>query len=229
MLLPIYLQTLMGYNATLAGMVLGPGGVATLIAMPVAGRLVTKTNPKFLLAFGIIVSAYATHMMAQFNLLADFPTIIWPRLVLGIGMGFLFIPLTTMTMSSVRKEDMGNASAIYNLLRNLGGSFGVAFVTTIIARRAQVHQTYLASQLSQFDRGLQIALHQSTQAMQQAGFAPSVSGAAGAGTIYSQLIRQASMMSFNDAFALLSVFMACIVPLVFLMKKGKVEAWAEMH
>ena len=228
-LLPIYLQTLMGYNATLAGMVLGPGGVATLIAMPVAGRLVTKTNPKFLLGFGIVVSAYATHLMAQFNLLADFTTIIWPRLVLGIGMGFLFIPLTTMTMSSVKKEDMGNASAIYNLLRNLGGSFGVAFVTTIIARRAQVHQTYLTSQLSQFDRGLQIALHQSTQAMQQAGFAPSVSGSAGAGAIYSQLIRQASMMSFNDAFALLSVFMACILPLVLFMKKAKGETRAEMH
>ncbi|MDO9288365.1 MAG: DHA2 family efflux MFS transporter permease subunit, partial [Thermodesulfovibrionales bacterium] len=139
-LLPIYLQTLMGYNATLAGMVLGPGGIATLIAMPLAGKLITKVNPKALLAFGLIVSAYSTHLMSQFNLLADFNTIIWPRIVLGVGMGFLFIPLTTMTMSSVRKEDMANASGIYNLLRNLGGSFGVAFVTTMIARRAQFHQ-----------------------------------------------------------------------------------------
>ncbi|MDP3112556.1 MAG: DHA2 family efflux MFS transporter permease subunit, partial [Thermodesulfovibrionales bacterium] len=94
-LLPIYLQTLMGYNATLAGMVLGPGGIATLIAMPIAGKLITRMNPKILLAFGLIVSAYSTHLMSQFNLLADFNTIIWPRIVLGVGMGFLFIPLTT--------------------------------------------------------------------------------------------------------------------------------------
>ncbi len=228
-LLPIYLQTLMGYNATLAGMVLGPGGVATLIAMPVAGRLVTKTNPRFLLGFGILVAAYSTHLMSQFNLLADFATIIWPRLVLGIGMGFLFIPLTTMTMSSISREDMGNATSIYNLLRNLGGSFGVAFVTTMIARRAQVHQTYLAGHLSQFDRGMQIALHQSSSAMQQAGLASAVSGQAGAGAIYGRLIREASMMSFNDAFGLLSIFMFCILPLVFLMKKGRGEAPAGMH
>jgi DHA2 family multidrug resistance protein len=228
-LLPIYLQTLMGYNATLAGMVLGPGGVATLIAMPIAGRLVTKTNPRFLLAFGIIVAAYSTHLMAQFNLFADFATIIWPRLVLGIGMGFLFIPLTTTTMSSVSREDMGNATSIYNLLRNLGGSFGVAFVTTMIARKAQVHQTYLAAHLSQFDRGLQIALHRSTSILTQAGLPPSLSDGAGAGAIYGKMVREASMMSFNDAFSLLSIFMFCILPLVFLMRKGRGEAPAGLH
>jgi DHA2 family multidrug resistance protein len=124
---------------------------------------------------------------------------------------------------------MANGTAIYNLLRNLGGSFGVAFVTTIVARKSQVHQTYLASHLSQFDRGLQVALHQSAQAAQQGGIAPSVSGSAGAGSIYGQLVRQASMLSFNDAFALLSIFMACILPLVFLMKRGRGDARAEVH
>src|SRR4030042_655633 len=142
-LLPIYLQTLMGYTATLAGLVLGPGGIASMIAMPIAGRLITKINPKAILAFGIIVAAYSTYLMSQFNLLADFNTIIWPRVVLGVGMGFLFIPLTTLTMSAIRKEDMGNASAIYNLLRNLGGSFGVAFVTTMLARGDKLHQVNL--------------------------------------------------------------------------------------
>ena len=83
--------------------------------------LVTKMNPKILLGSGIIIAAYSTHLMSLFNLNADFNTIIWPRVVLGVGMGFLFIPLTTMTMANVKKEDMANASAIYNLLRNLGG------------------------------------------------------------------------------------------------------------
>ena len=105
-LIPLFLQTLMGYTSYLAGFVLGPGGIATLISLPIAGRLVTKVNPKALLTFGIVVNAYATYLMSNFTLGADFATVIWPRVVLGIGMGFFFIPLTTLTMSSIRKEDM---------------------------------------------------------------------------------------------------------------------------
>lgn len=220
-LLPIYLQTLMGYNATLAGMVLGPGGVATLVAMPIAGRLVTKVNPKGLLAFGIIVSAYSTYLMSRFNLLADFDTIIWPRVVLGVGMGFLFIPLTTMTMSSVRKEEMGNATGIYNLLRNLGGSFGVAFVTTMLARRAQFHQVHLSENITSFDTSLQIASSQASQVLQSRGLAPDVADQGGLGLIYERLLREASMIAFNDAFYLLSVLMILVLPLVLLMRTAK--------
>jgi len=228
-LLPIYLQTLMGYNATLAGMVLGPGGIATLIAMPIAGRLVTRMNPKILLGSGIIIAAYSTHLMSLFNLSADFATIIWPRVVLGVGMGFLFIPLTTMTMSSVRKEDMANASGIYNLLRNLGGSFGVAFVTTMIARRAQFHQVRLVEHLTPFDSSYQTATANASHLLQSKGMAAAASQHGGLSAVYGQFLRQASMMSFNDAFYLLSIFLILILPLVFLMKKSKGEARAEMH
>ncbi len=220
-LLPIYLQTLMGYNATLAGMVLGPGGVATLIAMPIAGRLVTKVNPKGLLAFGIIVAAYSTHLMSRFNLLADFDTVIWPRVVLGVGMGFLFIPLTTMTMAGIKKEDMGNAAAIYNLLRNLGGSFGVAFVTTMLARRAQFHQNHLVDNLSQFDARLQMGSAQSSHALQYKGFIPSIADQGSLGMIYGRLLREASMISFNDTFYILSVLMILVLPLVLIMRMAK--------
>jgi DHA2 family multidrug resistance protein len=217
-LLPIYLQTLMGYTPTLAGMVLGPGGLATLIAMPLAGRLVTKMNPKAVLAFGIVVAAYATHLMSQFNLTADFYTIIWPRVVLGVGMGFLFIPLTTITMGGIRKEDMGNASAIYNLLRNLGGSFGVAFVTTMIARRAQFHQNHLVEHLTPFDTGYRIASSQFSQLFQQRGMDAASSQHAALSGMYGQLLRQSSMLSFNDAFYLISILMTCTVALLLFMR-----------
>ncbi|MGE5237638.1 MAG: DHA2 family efflux MFS transporter permease subunit [Chloroflexota bacterium] len=228
-LLPIYLQTLMGYTAFLAGFVLGPGGVATLIALPIAGRLVNKVNPKFLLAFGITVNAYASYLMSNFNLYADFNTVIWPRVVLGIGMGFFFIPLTTITMSSVKKQDMPNASAIYNLLRNLGGSFGVAFVTTILSRRAQFHQSRLIEHLTPFDTTYQMATEQSSQILQYRGFNEALSGQGGLGTIYEQLLRHASMLSFNDAFLLTSIIMICVLPLVLLMKRIRVTAQAGMH
>ena len=223
-LLPIYLQTLMGYTAFLAGYVLGPGGIATLIALPVAGGLVNKVNPKALLAFGITVNAYATYLMSNFNLFADFSTVIWPRIVLGIGMGFFFIPLTTLTMSEIKKEDMGNASAIYNLLRNLGGSFGVAFVTTMLSRRAQFHQNRLVEHLTPFDRVYQMFSDQSSQVLQYRGFRGPLSEQGGLGIIYRDLLRQASMMSFNEAFRLVSIIMICVLPLVFFMKKGKTAA-----
>jgi len=220
-LLPIYLQTLMGYTSTLAGLVLGPGGIATLIAMPIAGRLVTKINPKAILAFGIIVAAYSTYLMSQFNLLADFNTVIWPRVVLGIGMGFLFIPLTTLTMSAIRKEDMGNASAIYNLLRNLGGSFGVAFVTTMLARRAQLHQVHLVEHLTPFDTSYQLTLSRADQFLQHMGFDVSTAQQGSLSVIHGQLLRQASMLSFNDAFYILSLLLICTLPLLLLIRRSE--------
>jgi DHA2 family multidrug resistance protein len=228
-LLPIYLQTLMGYTSYLAGFVLGPGGIATLIALPLAGSLVNKVNPRVLLSFGIIVNAYATYLMSNFNLNADFYTVIWPRVVLGIGMGFFFIPLTTMTMAGIKKEDMGNASAIYNLLRNLGGSFGVAFVTTILARRAQFHQARLVEHLTPFDRDYQIFSGQSSQFLEYKGVVSSLSEQGGLGIMYKELLRQSSMLSFNDAFYLVCIMMICILPLVLLMRRGKGMTSAGMH
>ncbi len=220
-LLPIYLQTLMGYTAALAGMVLGPGGFATLVAMPIAGKLVNKVNPKGLLAFGIIVAAYSTHLMSRFNLLADFATVIWPRVVLGVGMGFLFIPLTTLTMAEIRKEDMGNAAAIYNLLRNLGGSFGVAFVTTILARREQFHQNHLVAHVNPFDTAYQMAANGASRLLEYKGFSPGTADQGTLGVIYGRLLREAAMISFNDAFYLLSILMILVLPLVLFMRRPK--------
>ncbi len=227
-LLPIYLQSLMGYTSTLAGMVLGPGGVATLIAMPIAGRLVTKVNPKGLLAMGLAIGAYATFLMSEFNLYADFNTLIWPRIVLGVGMGFLFIPLTTLTLSTIKKEAMGNATGIYNLLRNLGGSFGVAFVTTMLARREQFHQLRLVEHLTPFDRNYQFALDHSARILQYKGVVP-LSRQAGQALIYGDLLRQASMLAFNDVFRMVSIIIICVIPLVLLMRRGTPDAPASVH
>lgn len=223
-LLPIYLQTLMGYTATLAGWVLGPGGIATMVALIITGRLITRMNPKILLSAGIIVCAYATYLMSQFNLNADFYTVSWPRIVLGIGMGFFFVPLTTLTMSGIRKEDMGNATAVYNLLRNLGGSFGVAFVTTILSQRSQFHQFRLVEHLTPFERNYQVATNSISEIMYYKGFPESLSDHASLLAIYKELSRQASMMSFNDAFYLTSIIMVCILPIVLLMREGNMPS-----
>jgi DHA2 family multidrug resistance protein len=149
--------------------------------------------------------------------------------VLGIGMGFFFIPLTTLTMAGIKREDMGNATGIYNLLRNLGGSFGVAFVTTLLSRRAQYHQHHLVEHLSPFDRNLQIATQQASQTAQYLGVDPAILDKAGLGIIYEQLLRQASMLAFNDAFYLTCLIMTCVLPLLLLMKRRKLTRPPVMH
>jgi DHA2 family multidrug resistance protein len=218
-LLPLYAQLLLGYTAFLAGLVLSPGGVATLLVMPIVGKLIGKQNPKYLLTFGIIVCAFSTYAMSRFSLGADFSSLMWPRIYLGIGMGCLFIPLTTLTLSSIPRPQMGNATSIYNLLRNLGGSFGVAFVTTMFVRRAQVHQTHLAEHLTGFDRRFTTALEGGKEFLLQQG----VPGAAAEPTalkrIYGELIRQATALGFNDTFFILSVLMACVLPLILLLRR----------
>jgi DHA2 family multidrug resistance protein len=218
-LLPMYLQSLMGYTATLAGLVLAPGGVATLVVMPIVGLLITRINSKGIVIVGIVVTAYSTYLMSMFNRLADFNTILWPRIIMGIGLGLIIIPLTTLTLSRMKKEEMGNATSIFNLVRNIGGSFGVAISTTILTRRAQFHQARLIDHLTPFDMTYAMGSGRASQALQQRGLEPAVSGQGGLAAIYEQVIREASMMSFNDVFYLLSVMLVLTVPLVFFMRR----------
>ena len=220
-LLPIYLETLMGYTAFLSGLVLGPGGLAAMATMPIAGQLVNRINPKWILALGIALTAYSIHLMSLFNLEAGFHEIVLPRVIMGLGIGFFFVPLTTVTMSGVNKEQMGNATAIFNLLRNLGGSFGVAFVTTLLARREQFHQFRLVEHLTPMGRNFQTVVPQIQQFLQYQGFTSAAPNQGVIGIIYNNLLQQAAMLSFNDCFFVLSRVMLFVLPFVLLMKKGK--------
>ena len=216
-LLPIFLQSLMGYTSFYAGLVLGPGGIATMLAMPVAGKLIGKVNPKRILVVGIAICAYSTYLMSRFNLTADFWTFVWPRVILGLGMGFTFIPLTTMTLSHIPRENMTEASAVYNLLRNLGGSVGIALTTTVLGRRAQFHQTRLVEHLSPLDPSYQIMRDKIGSAIAAKGLP-----AAGAdGLLYRELVRQSTTLAFNDAFLMISIMILCVLPLVFIMQQAE--------
>ncbi len=218
-LLPLVAQLLLGYTAFLAGLVLSPGGVATLLVMPIVGKLIVKRNPKYLLTFGIVVCALSTFLMSRFTLGADFASLMWPRIYLGVGMGFLFIPLTTLTLSSIPPPQMGNATSIYNLLRNLGGSFGVAFATTMFSRRAQLHQSHLTEHLTWLDSAFQEAMRRGGSFLSGRGVPDAARDATALQGVYGQAVRQATAMGFNDAFFLLCVLMACVLPLVLLLRR----------
>jgi len=218
-LLPIYLQTLMGYTATLSGFALAPGGLANLLIMPIVGRLLSHYHPKALIIPGILVLAYSTYLMSCFTLGVDFTTVMWPRVVMGIGMALTFIPLTTLTLSDIEKEKLPNATSIFNLVRNLGGSFGVAITSTLLNRRTQFHQARLVEKLSPFDPIYAFQAQQGANALASGGIDPTQAGQGSLGVIYSHLLRQASMLGFNDVFFLLTIMIALLLPLILLMRQ----------
>jgi len=218
-LLPIYLQNLMGYTAFLAGMILGPGGLAVFVVMPIVGRLVNVVNQKLIVAVGIGIFAYANYLMSGFNMQADFASILWPRIVMSVGLAMVFIPLTTLSLSSIPREEMGNATSVFNLVRNLGGSVGVAFAATMLSRGSQIHQAHLSEHITSFNTGYTRAAGQAAQALVQQGMNPvTATGQGGAGAIYSEMMRQAYMLSFNDAFMILTVILVCMLPFVLIMR-----------
>jgi DHA2 family multidrug resistance protein len=218
MLLPLYAQTLMGYTAVWAGYVLGPGGVASLFIMPVAGILMKKgVKPKALLSVGLLTMAYALWMMGGLSLGADFMSIALPRFIQGFGIGLFFVPLAGSTYVNIQKEHMGNASGIFNLLRNLGGSFGVAVSATLLSQRSQFHQNFLVENVTPFNPAFREYTTRLLEALpgMDAGMSNSPLLMAG---IYREVLRQANMLAFNDIFWLFAWLTGALIPLTILMR-----------
>jgi DHA2 family multidrug resistance protein len=219
--MPIYMQKLLGYNALLAGEAIAAGGVAMIFVMPVIGKLVTKVNPKSILLAGLFVCAYSTWILTGVNLYTTFEYLVFARAVQGIGLGMVFITLTNLTLSSVPKEEMGNATAVYNLLRNLGGSFGVAFVTTVIAQRAQHHQARYLEQANPFDPQYQAALAHISRLPQVHAAGDAAAPMTAQAVIYQKALVQASLFSFVDTFFLCTVLLLLIIPFVLFLRRPK--------
>lgn len=218
-LLPLYLQTLLGYTSFLAGVVLGPGGILTLVMLPVAGKLTQRFDARILLGLGLLFNAYSLLYMSGFNLNIDFTTAVTGRVIQGIGMPFFFVTIAYVTMAYVPNPQMNNASAIFNLLRNLGGSVGVAFVTTLLARRAQFHQARLVEHLSPYDPSLQIWLDNLKQALAEQWGPLADQTHRAAAYIYGHVQRQAAAMAFNDVFYAQMVIFLGLVTILWIMRK----------
>ncbi len=221
-LLPLYLQTLLGYTAFLAGIVLGPSGAVALLVLPIAGKLTERVDARYLLAYGLIMTAYSVYYMSGFNLGIDFGTAVYSRMLQGLGMPFIFVSCAFLTMVYVPREQMNNASAIFNLLRNLGGSFGVAFVTTVISRRSQFHQHRLVEHLTPYDPGFMMRLGElkGGLALDLGDFADTTELAGGA--IYQALQREAASLAYNDAFYVQALLLLAMVGTLWIIKKPPV-------
>ncbi len=220
-LIPIWLQTLMGYPALQAGWAMLPRGLGSFLFMPVVGILTTKIEPRKLLAAGITIASVSLFMLSVLNLNAGYWDIFMPQLVQGVAMGLLFVPLTTVTFDPIEKARMGNATSIFNLMRNIGASFGIAAVTTITARQAQVHTNVLGRHVNIYD----LKTQQMFEAMRQAFMARGADAVTATRQAYAALFgmveRQASMLSFVDAFWLLGAIFLGMLPLLLLMRRPR--------
>ena len=228
-LLPQYLQVWMGYSAQDAGMVLSPGGFTVILLLPLVGRLVSKVDPRYLIAFGfLILSAALFHMAHTLYPGIDFRTAVLIRIYQSAGLAFLFVPINTMVYSGVPPQKNNQVSGIVNLARNMGGDLGIALVTTLIARRSQFHQARLAEHVvPSCDLGARLA--GIAEHLQQMGIGAAQATKMAYGQIYAQVIKQAQTLAYLDALLMLSIFAAIMVPLVLMTRRVKPGAAAMGH
>jgi DHA2 family multidrug resistance protein len=218
-LLPIMLQTLLGYPPLQAGIAMAPRGIGSFFMMPLTGLMTGRFDPRKLLTVGLIVGSSTLLWLSRLNLSAGYWDIFWPQLIQGAGMSLLFVPLTTVTMDPIPRERMGNATSLFNLMRNIGGSVGIAITGTMLSRQQQATTNLLGAHVTPYS-----AAAQSTFEQLRAGFIASGADVTTAtnrayAAMFGMVQRQASMVAFVSIFQLLGVMFIALVPLILIMKR----------
>lgn len=216
--LPLFLQTLMGYPALQSGYAMSPRGIAAFFTTFLVGRLVGKVRMRWLLCIGFLILSHSSFMLAGINLQISQMNVIWPSVMNGIAISFIFVPLTTITMSQLGQAQIGNASGLYNLMRNLGGSIGIAFVTTMLARGAQTHQALMVGHLTAADPAFAQQFSAAKKMLSQQTD-PVTATHQAYQSVYSLLDQQAHLWAFVDNFYLFGCLALTCIPLVFFLKR----------
>jgi DHA2 family multidrug resistance protein len=205
LVIPLFLQNVLGFDATLTGLALLPGALATAVSMPIAGRMAKFLDPRASIAAGLAIFATGSWMLGYLSADAGIGDIFWPRVLQGFALGFLFVPLTTATLSSVPRARMSNATGLYTLVRQLGGGFGIAILQLVQQRSEDTHYAVLASGVTAANPAVSALLH----------------GAPDVGARLQQLAGivtlNASVMSYNDVFRLCAVVFVLSIASVFLL------------
>jgi DHA2 family multidrug resistance protein len=223
-LLPIMLQTLLGFPSLQAGIAMAPRGMGSLIGMPVVGLLVGKIDPRKLVACGLTLGAGTLFWLGQLNLGAGYWDIFFPQFFQGIGLSLLFVPLTTISMDPIPRERMGNATSLFNLMRNLGGSVGIAVTGTLLARRQQVYISMLGEHVTPYSEQARNAIEAARQAFLASGSDPATALQRAYAATFGIVQRHAAMLSFVELFRMLGIMFLLLLPLVMLMKRPRTSA-----
>ncbi|MGB8845228.1 MAG: MFS transporter, partial [Terracidiphilus sp.] len=210
-ILPLYYQEILGYTAFTAGLVVGPRGIGSFIGSPVVGFLGSRIDNRKLLCGGFLGFAVCSFIFGTVNLSIGPYTLLLPIMVTGFALSFVFVPLATMTTRTISPQEMGNATGLFNMLRNIGGSIGIAMATTAIIRRGDLHQTDLSAHLPPSSAALQ---QKSAMIAQYLGhrMSPGSARPGSFGLIYRLMEQQAALLAYVDVFrwtAVLAIICAC--------------------
>jgi MFS transporter, DHA2 family, multidrug resistance protein len=227
LLLPLFTQTMMGYTAEKAGLALMPGGFVILASMPIVGFLLGRTDPRRIMIFGLCMLTAALFYMTNFDLYIDFRTAALARIIQGTGLACLFVPINTVAYSYLPPGKNNAASGLINLARNVGGSVGISFVTTMLDRRAQYHRSQLSAHLNPANPQVQQMLHGASGALQtQSGLAATRQSYE---LLQRMVERQSTMLSYLDNFHVLAIVTMAMIPFVFLIRKPKRRGDVPVH
>jgi DHA2 family multidrug resistance protein len=230
LLVPIFLQTLLGYPALEAGIAMAPRGLGSFLMMPVVGTVLQKFDYRKVLVVGLAGASWSLYTLSRLNLNAGYWDIFWPQFWQGVSLAMLFVPLTTVTMSPIKREDMGNATSMFNLMRNLGGSMGIAAATTFLFRRQQYHTNLLVRHVNPYSAATRQMTDSLASSFASRGSGPVEATRRAYGAIWGMVQQQSAMLSFVDTFLALSVVFLLVTPLLMLMKKpAKAPRGAAMH
>lgn len=216
--LPLFMQNLLHYTALDAGLALSPRGIGAFLATILVGRLVGKVNNRILIAIGFLGLAYSSFLFGHINLSIGMSSIVWPTILSGVAISFIFVPLATSSMGTLAQDQIGNASGLFNLMRNLGGSIGIAGITTLVARGAQTNQSAFVGHFSQFNPIYQQKLAAIQQGLtahegpwRAAHQAPQI--------LYGILGQQSLLVTYAHNFQVFGVLCLATMPLIFFFKK----------
>jgi DHA2 family multidrug resistance protein len=218
-LLPIMLQTLLGYPSLQAGIAMAPRGMGAFVMMPITGMMTGKFDARKLLTAGLVIGGGTLLWLSLINLQAGYWDIFWPQIIQGVGMSLLFVPLTTVSMDPIPREKMGNATSLFNLMRNIGGSIGIAVTGTLIARHTRVITGTLGEHVNVYDPETQQMFMQIRSAFMAAGADMVTATNRAYAALFGMISRQAAMVSFVGLFELLGFIFLALIPLVLLMKR----------
>ena len=208
---PLFLQSLLGYPAFDAGLSVTPRGVGALAALLLVGALEGKVNPKILVALGFGSTAFASLLLSRLTLQISMSSVVVANVFSGLGTSFIFVPLTTLAIGTLRNEQIGNATGIQNLVRNVGGSIGLSYVSTMLQRYAQVHQALLVGHLSPVNPQYRAKLS-ALQGLFERGFTAPDALLKAREMLYRVLLQQSQYWAFVDLFFIVAILSAaCIV------------------
>jgi len=220
-LLPIMLQTLLGYPSFDAGIAMAPRGLGSFLMMPATGLMIGRLDARKLLASGFVVCGVTLFWLSRMSLQAGYWDFFWPQLIQGVGLSLLFVPNTTVAMDAIPRERMGNATSLFNLMRNVGGSIGIATTGTLLARRQQAAGAVLGANVSALDAETQALFARIRDGFVSAGADVTTATQQAYGALFGIVQRQAAIVSFVSLFELLAVVCIGILPLVLLMRRPR--------